>query len=176
MLDQRRYPIGKFDVLEEVTSSKIHDWINTIESQPHRLSQISSDLSDKELKYQYRPEGWDIRQVIHHVADSHINSFVRYKWTLTEETPIIKAYDEAAWSQLPDYSAPIEVSLSIFEALHRRWILLLRQMSDSDFKREFIHPETKRHISLGILTSMYAWHGNHHIAHVELALKDKIVD
>ncbi len=172
----KQYPIGKFKIPKMVDHNSIKSWIKEIEEQPKKLKYICNKLSESELNYQYRTGGWNIRQVIHHLADSHINSYVRYKWTLTEETPLIKAYDEVSWATLPDYEAPVDISLALLEALHRRWTLLLHRMVPSDFERKFIHPETNNQISLGSLTSMYAWHGNHHIAHVELALEEKIVE
>jgi len=172
----KQYPIGKFKFPQRIDEESIKSWIHTLEEQPKKLKFICNRLSDEELKYQYRSGGWNIRQIIHHIADSHINSYVRYKWTLTEDTPMIKAYQEDSWATLPDYEAPVEMSLSLLEALHRRWTLLLHMLQPSDYERELIHPANNRHISLGSLTSMYAWHGNHHIAHVELALQEKIIE
>ncbi|MEO0334473.1 MAG: YfiT family bacillithiol transferase, partial [Bacteroidota bacterium] len=109
-----------------------------------------------------------IRQVVHHVPDSHVNSYIRYRWTLTENQPTIKAYYEDRWGELPDAaSAPVEPSLQLLEAIHQRWLLLLRAMSDEDYARSFVHPETNKTIRLDTMLALYAWHGKHHVAHIQ---------
>lgn len=169
-LDALRYPIGKFSRPEALSIEAYQEWINEIESLPGQLKYICNDLTEEQLQKTYRPDGWTVAEVVHHIADSHMNSLVRYKWTLTEDTPVIKAYDQNAWSKLPDYKASVDVSLTLIEALHRRWVILLKSMSEEDFKKSYIHPETDKQVILGINTALYAWHGKHHVKHIEIAL------
>jgi hypothetical protein len=124
-------------------------------------------LDQEQLDTPYRPGGWTVRQVVHHIGDSHINSIVRFKLALTEETPTIRPYDEALWAELPDSrTAPVDPSLALIDTLHARWVLLLRSMSEQDFERRFHHPEHDRTFTLARTLAMYAWHGQHHIAHI----------
>jgi uncharacterized damage-inducible protein DinB len=140
-------------------------WIEEISAAPQHMREAVAGLSDSQLDTPYRPEGWTVRQVVHHVPDSHMNCWVRFKCALTEDEPAIKTYDEARWAELPDSKGPIEVSLSLLEGLHTRWIELLDPLSEAQFHRTFVHPE------LGVRTldqtlSLYAWHGRHHVAHI----------
>lgn len=172
LIDEKlRYPIGRFQKPEVLNMEMFTTWINEIEILPGKLKALCSDLNKSQLQMQYRPNSWNIAEVVHHIADSHMNSLVRYKWTLTEDTPLIKAYDQMAWSSLGDYKASVDISLTLIEALHRRWIILLKSLQDSDFEKSYIHPETNKHVSLGINTALYAWHGNHHLKHIEIALE-----
>ena len=125
------------------------------------------ELTDHQLDTPYRPGGWTVRQLIHHIADSHLNSYVRFRWALTEDTPVIKAYDEKEWAELPDaQSAPIKYSLNLLKAVHGRWSLLLERMSPDDFEKELSHPEWKYNLSLNDMVQLYHWHGSHHLAHI----------
>jgi hypothetical protein len=133
-----KYPIGEFQFDGEITNSVIKDWINEIEDLPKLLRDAVKDLDNEQLDTPYRSGGWTVRQVIHHLADSHMNAYVRFKLTLTEEEPVIKPYDEAKWAELSDYKLPIDISLSLLEALHKRWINLLRSLSPSDMEKTFI--------------------------------------
>lgn len=161
-----RYPIGKFEWPSGAPEiAKRTQAINEIEALPTQLREAVAGMTDAELDTPYREDGWTARQVVHHVADSHMNSYIRFHLALTEDSPTIKPYDEARWAELPDgKSAPIEVSLALIEALHRRWVLLLRAMTDADFAREFRHPE-RGPMRLDVTTMLYAWHGKHHVAH-----------
>ncbi len=170
-IDALRYPIGKFTRPEVLNMEAYQAWIHDIESLPGQLKYICNDLTDEQLQKTYRQDSWTVAEVVHHIADSHMNSLVRYKWTLTEDTPIIKAYDQGAWSTLPDYKASVDVSLTLIEALHRRWVILLKSLTEEDFDKAYIHPETKKQVTLGINTSLYAWHGKHHVKHIEIALE-----
>lgn len=170
-VDPLRYPIGKFARPESLNTEDFQGWIHDIESLPGQLKYICNGLTEEQLQKTYRPEGWTVAEVVHHIADSHMNSLVRYKWTLTENTPIIKAYDQEAWAKLPDYKASVDVSLTLIEALHRKWVILLKSLSEDDFIKAYIHPETDKHVSLGINTALYAWHGKHHTKHIEIALE-----
>lgn len=160
-----KYPIGKFQFAGEITNSETKNWINEIEELPRLLRDAVKDLDYIQLDTPYRPEGWTVRQVIHHLADSHMNAYIRFKLALTEEEPVIKPYDEAKWAELPDYKLPIDISLSMLEALHKRWTNLLRSLSPSDMKKTFIHPDSGG-VSVGENIGIYAWHGRHHLAHI----------
>lgn len=160
------YPIGRFKFETEISDEQRHQFIAEIEKAPEHLRTAVSGLSSEQLDTPYRPGGWTIRQVVHHLADSHLNAYTRFKLALTEEEPTIKPYDQAGWAELADgRTASHEISLSLLEWLHRRWVVLLNSMTPTDFSRTFRHPES------GVLTliqtlSLYAWHGRHHIAHI----------
>jgi uncharacterized damage-inducible protein DinB len=161
-----RYPIGEFSFPEATTTEQRREWIRDIAEAPALLRAAVSGLSEQQLDTPYRPGGWTARQVVHHLADSHMNSYVRFKLALTEESPVIKPYDEVLWANLPDGSSmPIEPSLSLIEGLHSRWVRLLESMSETDFLRAFHHPESGT-IRLEQNLAHYAWHGKHHVAHV----------
>jgi len=160
-----RYPIGKFRKPTDESAAVRLNHIDTIRRLPGELCQAVSGLNDAQLDTPYREGGWTIRQVVHHLGDSHVNSFVRFKLALTEDSPTIKPYDEAAWAKLPDSLLPINVSLDFIESLHARWASLLTAMSEDDFQRELIHPENGRQ-KLSTLLAIYAWHGRHHTAHI----------
>ncbi len=161
-----RYPIGTFESPGVVTVETVAAWIEAIEALPTQLRAVVEALRPERLEVPYRPGGWNSRQVVHHIADSHINSFVRFKWALTEDRPTIKAYFEERWAELPDVSAvPVEVSLRLIEALHARWVGLLRGLGPDDLQREFVHPESGA-VRLDVNIGIYAWHGRHHLAHI----------
>ena len=161
-----RYPIGKFSPPDTVTPQRVDRWIDDIEALPADLRRVVSALTDEQLDTPYRPDGWTVRQVVHHLPDSHMNSFVRFKWALTEDRPLIKAYDEKGWAELPDCSARIACSLDLLDALHRRWVDLLRGLGWPQLQREFVHPESGP-VMLAVSVGSYAWHGRHHLAHIE---------
>lgn len=172
MEDILRYPIGKFLPKDQYTKNEIDLFVSRIESLPAKLEQEVSTLLESQLDTPYRDGGWTVRQVIHHMADSHMNAYIRFKWTLTEETPMIKAYDEKAWADTPETKSDPNLSIALLKALHAKWAVSLKGLVTSDLKKEFIHPETKKHIRLENLMGMYAWHGEHHLAHIT-ALKAK---
>lgn len=171
MNDERlRYPIGRFDPGAAVLPEQVPGFIDAIEALPRELRALVEPLDDADLARRYRPGGWTVAQVVHHLADSHVNSYVRFRLALTEDRPTIRPYDEAAWADLPDArEADVAVSLALIEALHARWVRLLRAMSPADFERDFDHPESGR-IVLRANTGLYAWHGRHHLAHIRMAL------
>lgn len=172
-LEQLKYPIGKFENPEIVTEGQLAQWIATIAAFPAKLKHEVSHLTDEQLDTPYRPEGWTVRQVVHHCADSHINSFVRFKLALTEDKPTIKPYWEDRWATLPDgKTIPIEYSLMILEGLHYRWATLLNSLTTEDLIRTFIHPGQGREIELLENIGLYAWHSEHHLAHIT-ALKKR---
>ncbi len=169
-----RYPIGRFEFKDEsLSAEKRNELIIQIEETPSRLREAVRGLTDEQLDTPYRPGGWTVRQVVHHVPDSHLNSYVRFKLALTEDEPTIKPYDEAAWADLNDSrSTPIDVSLGLLESLHSRWVVLLRSLGDGDLERRFLHPELGA-VSLGKNLGLYAWHGRHHVAHIT-TLRDRM--
>lgn len=162
-----RYPIGKFQWRgEEATATERAERIAQIAACPRELRAAAQGLEEAQLDTPYRDGGWTVRQVVHHVPESHMNAYVRFKLGLTEDTPTIKPYDENSWSQLPDSrTAPIALSLDLLESLHARWVLVLRAMRDTDFARRINHPESGVQ-TLDRVLALYAWHGRHHIAHV----------
>lgn len=161
-----RYPVGEFVFDPGITTEKRKAWIDEIAMTPWRLRTAIAGLIDEQFETRYRPEGWTVRQVVHHMADSHMNSFIRFKLALTENAPTIKPYDEAAWAELPDgRQAPVELSLKLLDVLHERWAILLQSFAPEDFQRQLTHPEHGL-LSLDTLLQMYAWHGRHHIAHI----------
>jgi len=161
-----RYPIGKYAPPEVVTPALRRQMIETIAATPRELREAVKGLNDAQLDTPYRDGGWTVRQVVHHVPDSHLNAYTRFKLALTEDSPLIKPYDEAAWAALPDsVTTPIETSLRFTECLHERWVILLRSMSEHDFLRTYRHPDYGAR-SLDHLLSIYAWHGSHHVAHI----------
>ena len=161
-----RYPIGKFKFEGPTTPEQREELLSQIEQAPSRLRAAVKGLSDQQLDTPYRPEGWTVRQVAHHVPDSHLNAYVRYKLALTEDEPTIKPYAEDRWARLADTrSTPVEVSLAMLDSLHDRWVRLLRSLQAEDWKRAFRHPELGL-VSLEKNLALYAWHGRHHVAHV----------
>ena len=160
-----KYPIGTFQFDGEITSSVTRVWINEIEDLPRLLRDTVKNLDNEQLDTPYRSGGWTVRQVIHHLADSHMNAYVRFKLALTEENPVIKPYDETKWAELSDYSLPIETSLLLLEALHQRWTHLLHSLTPADLEKTFIHPDSGK-VSVGENIGIYAWHGKHHLAHI----------
>ena len=165
MSDDLRFPIGEFDADIEITPEVRNSFIKTISDLPDKIRDAVKVLSDEQIDTAYRPGGWTIRQVVHHVADSHMNSYCRFKLGLTEELPTIRAYYEDRWAELPDSKLPIEFSLKIIEGIHTRWTTMLESMSDDDFSRKLIHPETGEW-RLDKLLALYDWHSRHHTAHI----------
>ncbi|MGA8439969.1 MAG: putative metal-dependent hydrolase [Candidatus Sulfotelmatobacter sp.] len=161
-----RYPIGKFHFDGPLTEDTKHKYLADIEQTPAHLRAAVKGLSDQQLDTPYRPAGWTVRQLTHHVPDSHLNAYVRFKLALTEDEPTIKPYAEDRWAELADTeTTPIEISLTMMDSLHARWIRLLRSLQPPDWKRTFRHPE------LGLMPleknlALYAWHGRHHVAHI----------
>jgi len=161
------YPIGKYVPNPAPDAATLAGWIDEIAAAPATLRAAVQGLDETQLETPYRPGGWTLRQVAHHVPDSHLNAYVRFKLALTEEQPLIKTYDEALWAELPDARAgSIEPSLDLLERLHERWVRLLRAMTPSDFGRTFRHPDVEGPVTLARLTGLYAWHGRHHPAQV----------
>ena len=161
-----RYPIGKFQRVETLTDAQRQSSINAIAEAPKELRSAITGLNDRQLDTPYRSGGWTVRQVVHHVPDSHLNAYVRLKLALTETEPTIKTYQEGRWAELGDVKAtPIETSLALLENLHKRWVMLLRSLERDDWARKFRHPEWGL-ATVDFLLAQYAWHGRHHVAHI----------
>lgn len=173
LLEQLKYPIGKFDWETERSAEVLAASIDKIESLPAELEKLVVPLPTAVLKKRYRPEGWTIAQVVHHLADSHMHSYLRFKHALLEKKPSIKDYQEAEWAKLPDASnIQIDYSLHLIKALHYRWVLLLKSLKPVDFQRSYFHPERNKEYPLDITLMIYAWHGVHHLAHIKNAIKN----
>ncbi|HEY5061969.1 MAG TPA: putative metal-dependent hydrolase [Gemmatimonadaceae bacterium] len=165
-MDDLRFPVGRFQRAEELSAAQRRDAIAVIAATPAELRGAVRGLNDAQFDTPYRPDGWTVRQVVHHIPDSHANALIRFKLGLTENNPTVKPYDEAAWAKLEDArSTPIEISLSLVDGLHDRWIRVLNAMSPADFKRTLNHPENGV-MTLDHLLALYAWHSRHHVGHI----------
>ena len=171
-LENLRYPIGKYDRSLPMTEASLRTAIDSIAELPGNLRAAVITLSDEQLDTPYRPGGWTLRQTIHHIADSHMNAFIRMKLALTEENPTIKPYEEALWAKLPDASGDVETSLNLLDALHERWTLLLDTLSPEQWKRTFNHPESGI-TPLDMAAHLYSWHGKHHLTQIQ-NLRDRM--
>jgi hypothetical protein len=161
-----RYPVGRYQAPDVITAAERSPWIRQIETLPSSLKEAVAGLSDTQLNTPYRAGGWTVRQVVHHLPDSHLNSYTRFRLALTEDSPAIKPYDEAAWAELPDAkSGPIAPSLALLDGLHMRWAALLHSLDDADYARTFKHPELGE-IRLDWTLGLYAWHCRHHLSHI----------
>lgn len=165
-MNDMRYPIGKFAYDGSPTEDQRRTFCNQIAEAPANLQAAVKGLSEQQLETPYRPEGWSVRQVVHHVPESHMNAYIRFKLGLTEDDPTIKPYAEDRWAQTPDVKAtPVEVSLALLDSLHDRWVRLLRLLGPAEWKRTFRHPELGP-MTLEKTLALYAWHGRHHVAHI----------
>lgn len=171
-LESLKYPIGKFEKPSEFSEADVKRQIESISTFPERLRRAVENLSEEQLDTPYRPEGWTVRQVVHHCADSHMNALIRFKLALTEDRPVVKTFEENEWAKLVDTSSmPVEPSLKTIEGVHARWTLLLNNFTRKEFEKVIIHPEGNRQIPLYVMLGMYSWHGNHHLAHIHNLLK-----
>jgi uncharacterized damage-inducible protein DinB len=160
-----QYPVGKFSPEENLTDERRGELIGQIADAPARLREALKGLDGRQLDTPYRDGGWTVRQVTHHLADSHLNAYVRFKLAMTEDFPTIKPYDQKLWAETADARGPVESSVELLDALHQRWVALLKSMSATDFKRRLKHPEMGE-VVLEKYLGMYAWHGRHHVAHI----------
>ncbi len=168
-----RYPIGRFEPPARVGPEERRGFIERIAALPAEVRRAVDGLGPERLDTPYRPGGWTVRQVVHHLPDSHLNAYVRMKLALTEDAPTVKTYEEARWAELPEArTAPVEISLALLEALHARWTLLLRALAPGDFARSFRHPDLGP-VTLDHALALYAWHGRHHVAHIT-GLRDRM--
>ena len=160
------YPIGRFTPLTPGTAAVRAVAVADIAALPRNIRAAVAGLTDAQLDTPYRPGGWTVRQLVHHVADSHMNGFIRLKLALTEDTPTIKPYDEKSWARLADTSLPIEISLAILDNVHARWDVINRGLTPDHFQRTFFHPEMQKHLTIDAHVQLYGWHSNHHVAHI----------
>lgn len=172
-----KFPVGEYTCPENITSHEISNWIKTIRTFPDDLGKLVSTLDEDSLNRRYRPGGWNVRQVVHHCADSHMNAFIRFKLSLTEDTPTIRPYFEDRWAKMEDYNkVDVNVSIQILSGLHHRWCVLLNSLETETLKKAFYHPESRRHFTLEETIGNYAWHCAHHYSHVVQALKLQFSD
>ena len=173
-LEELKYPIGKYKPNKEPSPEQLKEWIGHIESFPEQVEQLLASATLEMLSWRYRPEGWTIQQLVHHCADSHMNSLIRFKLALTEEEPTIKPYDEGSWAVLPDTTPDaLEASLLMIKGIHKRWGLLLHSLTIEQLQRSYIHPEHGKKFNLAETVGMYAWHCDHHLAHMQQAIHSK---
>ena len=166
MNEDLRYPIGKY-IAQPFSEKLSGEWLIDIKNLPQHLENAILNLDEAQLNTVYRDGGWTVKQVVHHVADSHMNAYIRFKLALTEENPTIKPYDEAAWAEMVDtQNLPVNISLTLLHALHARWYEVLKNMSNTDLEKTVFHPEHKKQMTLWYLLGMYAWHSRHHVAHI----------
>lgn len=165
--EQLAYPVGRYEAPEKYPPELQHEWIAAIEALPKWLDLCIENLDAAQLDTPYRPGGWTINQVIHHLADSHMNAYIRLKLALTEESPVVKPYDEKLWAELPDVeTVPVNVSITLLHALHQRWVQVLRNMQPEDWERTYFHPEHEHYVAIWQMTDLYAWHGRHHMEQI----------
>lgn len=165
-MEDLKFPIGKYEP-QPFTETQLAEWINDIKYLPNHLENTVENLDEHQLDTPYRPDGWTVKQLVHHVADSHMNAYIRFKLGLTENNPVIKPYNEAAWAELSDTKTlPINLSITLLFALHARWVAVLANISEADWTKTVYHPEQKMKITLWHLLGMYAWHSRHHTAHI----------
>jgi hypothetical protein len=169
-LEKLKYPLGKFEYGKSYTPEETQKHIGDIEALPQNLKTITAQLSAADLLRSYRDGGWTALQIIHHLADSHMNAYIRVKLAITEDKPMIKPYDQDSWASLPDSSLPAEISLQILEGLHMKLVSLLRSLTADTLKRTYVHPEYKREFALDEVIALYAWHGKQHLAHLNIIL------
>jgi uncharacterized damage-inducible protein DinB len=164
-MNDPRYPIGKYEP-QVFSHEQKEKWMLDIKFLPEDLEHAVQNLDAHQLNTPYREDGWTVHQLVHHIADSHMNAYMRFKLGLTEEAPVIKPYNEKEWAKLADNNVPVNVSVTLLHALHQRWIALIKDMTETDFERTVIHPEHGRVMSLWFLLGLYAWHGKHHTKHI----------
>ncbi len=168
-----RYPIGRFALEGNISDEMRERFIKDIEDTPSSLKEAVKGLTTEQLDTPYRPGGWTVRQVVHHLPDSHLNAYTRFKWALTEDSPLIKTYEEARWAELQDsFNTPVEISLDLLTSLHARWIILLRSLDNAELSRTINHPDQGL-INLDRMIALYSWHGRHHVAHIT-SLKERM--
>jgi hypothetical protein len=166
IMEELKYPIGHYSAPAHFTSEILNKYISVIELFPQKIKQETTHLSEEQLDTPYRPQGWTVCQVVNHCADSHMNALIRVKLALTEDIPTIKPYMEARWAELADGTMPIQSSFQILEGVHKRWSTLLKSLSEKEWKKHFVHPEKGKELSLEESTGSYAWHCDHHLAHI----------
>ncbi|MBS1644816.1 MAG: putative metal-dependent hydrolase [Bacteroidetes bacterium] len=173
-MEQYSYPIGRFQASDQFQPEQVNNWLDSLEALPKWLEIIIENLDAAQLASPYREGGWSMEQVIHHLADTHMNAFIRCKLTITENLPTVKPYDEKLWAETPEISTvPVNVSITLLHALHRRWIALLQTFDEADWKRQYFHPESQQQVSLWQVIELYAWHSRHHMEQLR-GLKERM--
>jgi len=165
-LEELKYPVGKWTWPDNVTDEEIRDAISTIADFPHQMMEAVKGLTGEQLDTPYRPDGWTIRQVVHHTADSHMNAYIRFKWALTEDNPTLKPYDQAKWAELADSKDDPDFSLLILKGVHHRWVTIMQNMSDAEWDSKLRHPEHTKQLTLRLIAKQYQWHCHHHLQHI----------
>ncbi|KGO90319.1 YfiT family bacillithiol transferase [Flavobacterium suncheonense] len=170
-LEALQFPIGRFSCPTDIRREDLEHWKTSLREFPAQLNAVLQPLTPAQLNWHYRPEGWTIKQVVHHLADSHINAFTRLKLTLTEDAPVIRPYEEALWAQLPDgVKDDLTASLKIIEGIHERWFYLLNHLTETEWDKMYFHPQHQRLVGLKEMLGLYDWHGRHHLAHIRQAI------
>ena len=169
-MENLKYPIGKFDKTKEYPYESLSEAINYLEDFPKMLRDLTDGLPDVILDTPYRPDGWTARQVVHHLADSHANLYIRVKCTISEDNPTVKGYSESDWAKMPDSKLPIESSLKIIEGLHERLVFLFKNLKQEDFEKTYFHPGYKQTYVLRNVIALYRWHSEHHLEHIKLVM------
>jgi uncharacterized damage-inducible protein DinB len=165
-MDKLKYPIGKY-IEQPFSEALLKEWLLNIQALPQHIESAITNLDEAQLDTPYREGGWTVKQVVHHVADSHMNAYTRFKLGLTEDVPVIKTYNEKAWAEMVDTkNVPINISITLLYALHKRWHEILKNISSAEWNRTVFHPEQEKEITLWFLLGMYAWHSKHHVAHI----------
>ncbi|HEX3025540.1 MAG TPA: putative metal-dependent hydrolase [Chitinophagaceae bacterium] len=173
MSNDPRYPIGKYEP-QPFSEKQKEEWLNDLKFLPEELERAINNLDAFQLSTPYREGGWQVKQLVHHIADSHMNAYIRFKLGLTEDTPVIKPYEEKEWAKLADNeTVPVNVSITLLHALHQRWYATIKDLTQDEFERTVVHPEHGRKMTLWFLLGMYAWHGKHHVAHILELRKNK---
>ncbi len=168
--DSLRYPIGKFHMPEVITDGIFSDWLSQLETLPLRVERLVRSLSEAELQMQYRQNSWNIRQLVHHLADSHLNAYMRIKLALTEDEPAIKPYQQEGWANTPDNELPLDIPLNLLKAVHAKMSFILRSLSEEELARTYYHPDNDNYPTIKEVAGLYAWHGEHHLGHIKMAL------
>lgn len=166
--EKLRYPAGRFSPKEKYTFEELQLLIDKIAGFPSRLQQAMAIITPQQMDTRYREGGWTLRQVIHHLSDSHMNAYIRLKWTLTEDKPTIKAYDEKGWAETVEIKEDPQISAALLSQLHAKWVRLLKGLVSEDFERGYMHPESGKFYTLAHQVALYAWHGDHHLGHLRL--------
>ncbi|WP_025141708.1 YfiT family bacillithiol transferase [Pedobacter jeongneungensis] len=166
-LEQLKYPIGQFAMPDIFDQKQIDTWISEIEALPGQIKTATENLTNEELNQTYRPGGWTLRQVVHHIPDSHINAYIRFKQAVTEDIPVIRPYYEERWAETEEAkNGDIKLSVDLLTGLHQRWVVFLKTLKVGDYQRKYIHPAHNKELTLANMLGMYAWHGKHHLAHI----------
>jgi len=173
-LEKLKYPIGQFIMPDIFDENQAQIWISEIEALPAQIKKITENLSEDELKQVYRPDGWTLKQVIHHIPDSHMNAYIRFKQAITEDIPVVRPYYEERWAETEEAkNGDIKMSVMLLESLHQRWVVFLKTIKFEDYQRKYIHPSVDKELTLANMLGMYAWHGKHHLMQITNTIKQK---